>query len=222
MRMKDGKVLELLLIRHAASIANIKGKLAGRVEPNRLSPEGVKQAEQLSSLIEEFKPTRSISSPLIRCQQTLKHAGVKGFETSEEIIEMDYGRWSDKSLKRLALLPGWKKVQRDPLAFRFPGGESFEECRSRLASFRAGFRFWQGERIVLCSHGDIIRILINDLLGRDFAHFQQLHIFPASFSRLQIEFPRGKEQGVARFLYLNRIAAPAPVATAKGYQVGGD
>lgn len=222
MRKKEGRGLELLVIRHATSIANTKGKLAGRVEPNPLSPEGKKQAEQLTSLIEDFNPTRTITSPLTRCKQTLEHAGVKGFEVCDEIVEMDYGRWSNKSLKRLALLPGWKKVQRDPLSFRFPGGESFEECKSRIETFRSRLRHWEGERIVLCSHGDIIRILINDLLGREFALFQQLHIFPASYSRIQIDFPKEKVNGVARFLYLNRVASPPPIAPAKGYQVGGE
>jgi probable phosphoglycerate mutase len=222
MSKKSGKSLDLLIIRHATSVANTKGKLAGRVEPNPLSPEGRKQAEQLAGVIEDFKPTRFISSPLTRCRQTLELAGVRGFELSNEIMEMDYGKWSDKSLKRLSLLPGWKKVQRDPLSFRFPQGESFAECRERITTFRSRFAKWQGERIVICSHGDIIRILINELLGREFSTFQQLHIFPASLSRLHVDFAGGSEIGAPRLLYLNRIASPAHIAPAKGFQVGGE
>lgn len=222
MNKKSGRSLDLLVIRHATSMANTKGKLAGRIEPNPLSPEGRKQAQGLSHLIADFKPTRSISSPLIRCRETMELAGVKGYETSDEIMEMDYGKWSDKSLKRLSLLPSWKKVQRDPLGFRFPGGESFEECRERISSFRSRFFGWGGERIVICSHGDIIRILINELLGRDFASFQQLQIFPASFSRLQIEFSRESQSQTPRLLYFNRVASTPPIASGKGFQVGGE
>ena len=203
-------------------MANSKGKLAGRIEPNPLSPEGEKQAENLHELIKDFKPTKSLSSPLIRCRQTLEFAGVRASQTVDEIMEMDYGKWSDKSLKRLALLPGWKKVQQDPLGFRFPGGESFVECRSRIANFRSRFAEWQGERILVCSHGDIIRILINELLGRHFADFQQLQIYPASYSRFQIDFDRSGREITARILYLNRVASTPPVANAKRFQVGGE
>lgn len=222
MRGKGEKKLDLLIIRHATSVANTKGKLAGRIEPNPLSAEGRKQAEQLAGVIAEFKPTRALSSPMMRCQETLQLGGIDRFDLSDEIVEMDYGRWSNRSIKALSLLPGWRKVQRDPLGFRFPGGESFEECRSRLTTFRNSFAQWQGERVVICSHGDIIRILINELLGREFAMFQKLHIFTASFSRIQIELRAGKDEGSAQFLYLNRVASAPPVASAKKFQVGGE
>ena len=222
MTRKSGTDLDLLIIRHATSVANSKGKLAGRTEPNPLSPEGRKQAEQLSGVIEEFKPTLAFSSPMTRCKETLQLAGLSNFDVLDEIIEMDYGSWSNKSIKRLSLLPGWKRVQRDPLGFRFPDGESFEECRERLTSFRSRFSQWRGERIVICSHGDIIRILINELMGRQFAKFQQLHVYPASFSRFQIGMQRSGEDLAPVLLYLNRVASHPPISAAKHFQVGGE
>lgn len=220
-RQKATGSLELLFIRHAQSVANDRGKLAGRLEPNPLSEKGMEQARKLAPLLSEFKPTRVISSPLSRCQQTASLAWKGDLEISEKLIEMDYGRWSGKSLKRLALLPSWKKIQRDPLSFRFPGGESFAECELRLRSLIESLMERGSGRVVVITHGDVIRIMINSLLGRPFNSFQHLQIVPASHSHLSIDLSGVKPLG-ARIHYLNRTAYSNVAAPMTGYQVGGE
>ena len=44
------------------------------------------------------------------------------------LIECDFGEWTGAELAKLAKLPEWQIVQRAPSTFRFPGGESFQEC----------------------------------------------------------------------------------------------
>ncbi|MEA3325897.1 MAG: histidine phosphatase family protein [Chloroflexota bacterium] len=49
-----------------------------------------------------------------------------------ELVEIDFGEWEGKSLKRLKSGRLWKVVQGNPGEFCFPGGESFREAQERV------------------------------------------------------------------------------------------
>ena len=75
------------------------------------------------------------SSPLERCVQTVEPlAASKRLEVrpSEALIEMDAGRWTNRTLASLRRSRDWATVQRAPSQFRFPGGESFTEAHERI------------------------------------------------------------------------------------------
>lgn len=217
--MRKNDSWELLLIRHGDSVANSKGVLAGRVEPVLLSPLGSRQAEALQSILKDFSPSRIFSSPLLRCRETAQLA--KGslsieIELDERLIEMDYGTYSGKRLKHLMLLPSWKRIQKSPEAFVFPKGESFLSASQRVSAFLGALWKIAPGRYAIVSHGDITRMMVNTLLGRSFAAFQELRISPGSYSKIS-----RNSQGSIALHYLNREIEPLLIKSA-GYVIGGE
>jgi broad specificity phosphatase PhoE len=220
------KTIEVLFLRHAHSEANEKEILAGRVEPVRLSEKGRKQSLQLREYIVDFNPDRIYSSPLIRCQETIKGAFPAWQEKlvlDERIIEMDYGKWSGKELKKLAKEPLWKKISSAPIDVTFPLGESFSAAQERIDNFldEISSTGQTAKKIVVVSHGDIIRIAINQLLGRDFNNFQNLRITPASRSLFYFYSNKGARQ-LPVIDYINREVEVLKKRKNSKFQLGGE
>jgi probable phosphoglycerate mutase len=98
---------------------------------------------------------------------------------------MDYGTWSGKKLPLLAKKTLWKSIQGAPSTVRFPDGESFNEVSTRAYEglFASAL---PGKRIAICSHGDVIKILLSNILGMHIDSFQRINVDPASISIIQI------------------------------------
>lgn len=60
------------MLRHAQSVANTKGILAGQDNSVQLSKHGHKQAQMLAPYLSKLKINRIYSSPLTRCIQTIQ------------------------------------------------------------------------------------------------------------------------------------------------------
>ena len=126
-----------LLLRHAHSVANNAGILAGQLEGIGLSKDGIAQVKKLTSSFENLKIDRIISSPMQRCLETVEliaKSKKKRISVDERLIEMNYGSWSGKKLSKLSRMKDWKVIQANPSTFRFPQGESFKELEKRIES----------------------------------------------------------------------------------------
>jgi len=224
--LMKNKNIEVLFLRHAHSEANEKEILAGRIEPIRLSEKGRGQSQQLQKYIVDFNPDRIFSSPLIRCQETIKRAFPAWRDKlvlDERIIEMDYGKWSGKKLKKLAKEPLWKEIASNPITVTFPLGEAFSSAHQRINHFldEISSSDQSAKKIVVVSHGDIIRIAINQLMGRDFNNFQNLRITPASRSLFYFS-PGKKNMGLPVIDYINREVESLEKKRNSKFQVGGE
>jgi probable phosphomutase (TIGR03848 family) len=130
-----------------------------------------------------------VTSPLVRCRQTLELALPDAVPEEEPgLVECRYGEWEGQSLKTLAKQPLWQVVQAHPSAARFPGGESLAEMSARAV---AAVRDWDArvtERHgpdavwLACSHGDVIKSIVADALGTHLDLFQRIAIDPASLT----------------------------------------
>ena len=93
------------LLRHAQSVANTKGILAGQDDSVELSKDGFKQSKELANYLLTLKVSQVYCSPLTRCIQTITpfmKANPKiEFHIEPELIEMNYGDWSGKKLRTL-------------------------------------------------------------------------------------------------------------------------
>ena len=178
----------LILLRHGRSTSNASGTLAGR-QPTELDEAGRAQAAAVGRrLAEAAIPFAAVvSSPLIRCRQTLELAlpGVAP-ELEERLIECGYGDWEGRSLKSLAKLPLWQVVQAHPSAATFPNGEAMAGMSTRAV---AAVRDWDtrvstehGPEAVwlACSHGDVIKAIVADAMGIHLDLFQRISVDPAS------------------------------------------
>lgn len=180
---------EIYLIRHGHSTANLKNVLAGRLASVHLSPKGSEQVGKLAARLSEIEFTKIISSPLDRCLETMAPIASSRpkllIERNEAFLEMDYGTWSGKKLPSLAKKTLWKSIQGAPSTVRFPDGESFNEMSTRAYEglFASAL---PGKRIAICSHGDVIKILLSNILGMHIDSFQRINVDPASISIIQI------------------------------------
>lgn len=186
--------MAILLVRHAESVANRDGLLAGRTPGITLTETGRAQATALQAALHGFQPVAVVSSPIQRCQET---AGLIAGDSWPKLqlddcfAEIDYGTWSGRSLAEIkATEPTWTQVITHPDQVTFPGGESLQDAFDRAC---AGLARWQ-ERItaehgphahwVIVSHGDIIKSLLAHQLGLPLAKFQSIYSFPATVSAI--------------------------------------
>ncbi|MFI5495627.1 histidine phosphatase family protein [Actinoplanes sp. NPDC051859] len=178
----------LLLLRHGRTTANAAGGLAGR-QPVELDDTGRAQAVRVGERLRELPLAAVVSSPLIRCRQTLDLAlpGVTP-EVDEGLIECGYGDWEGRPLKDLAKEPLWPVVQQHPSAVVFPGGEAMAAMSARAV---AAVRRWDAQVTaehgpealwLACSHGDVIKAIVADAMGLHLDEFQRIVADPASLS----------------------------------------
>jgi probable phosphomutase (TIGR03848 family) len=187
-------VATLVLLRHARSTANGSGVLAGRSPGVELDETGRKQAEALVARLEAVPLAGIVSSPLLRCEQTLAPlVAARGLTpvTEPDLSEVDYGEWTGRELKHLGTEKLWTVVQAHPSAAVFPGGEGLANVQTRaVAAVRAHdaritAEHGPGAVWLLCSHGDVLKAILADALGQHLDTFQRIVVNPASVSVVQ-------------------------------------
>jgi probable phosphomutase (TIGR03848 family) len=183
-------VATLILLRHGRTTSNAGGTLAGH-QPTELVESGRAQALAVGQRLSAAKVPLAavVTSPLIRCRQTLELALPDAVpEVEPRLVEPRYGEWEGQSLRKLAKLPLWQVVQAHPSAARFPGGEALSEVSARAV---AAVRDWD-DRVtaahgadavwLACSHGDVIKTIVADALGLHLDLFQRVMVDPGSMT----------------------------------------
>jgi probable phosphomutase (TIGR03848 family) len=186
----------LFLIRHGLT-AVTGSRLYGRTEGIHLDERGRRQATGLAGV----RLTAIYSSPLERCVETLEPlAAARRLEirTSDALIEMDAGDWTGRTLPSLRRSKLWNTVQRTPSRFHFPAGESFIEAEARVLDEieQIVTRHPRG-RVLIGTHGDLVRMLISHYTGAHLDQFQRVLVDPASVSVVHLG------DGVPRILLVN-------------------
>lgn len=180
----------VLLLRHGRTTANAGGTLAGH-QPTELDDVGRAQAAAVGARLAAagLKPQLVLSSPLVRCRQTLAEAMPEADVVEEpRLVEADYGEWSGQPLKTLAKQPMWQVVQVHPAAAVFPGGESMAGMATRaVAAIRQADARTEAEHgpqalVLACSHGDVIKAIVADALGLHLDLFQRIAVEPGSLT----------------------------------------
>ncbi|MEJ3748776.1 MSMEG_4193 family putative phosphomutase [Actinomycetes bacterium KLBMP 9797] len=183
-------VATVLLLRHGRTTANADGGLAGH-RPVELDDTGRRQATAVGERLAAIPLAAVVTSPLIRCRQTVELA-LPGVDphVDEGLIECGYGAWEGQPLKKLAKDPLWPVVQQHPSAVVFPEGEAMAVMAARAV---AAVRAWDarvtaehGPRAIwlACSHGDVIKAIVADALGVHLDLFQRIVADPASLTAI--------------------------------------
>ncbi len=206
----------LLLIRHGENEYVKTGKLAGRLPEVHLNERGQKQAAELAESLASAPIKAIYSSPLERATETAAPLAEKlGLEVQIRagLVEAGIGEWAGMELKALSKLLEWKTVQHAPSRFRFPGGESFVECQTRLVSEIESIAkaHKPEEIIVIVSHSDPIKLVTAYYLGMPLDHFQRLGCDTASVTMLMLG-----ESGVGLYKLNQRAPFQFPAAPEKG------
>lgn len=207
----------ILLIRHAHSTANDRGILAGRSAGVVLTDHGTTQANELAERLKGVSIAKIHISPLERCHLTinplLKKIPVKArpkIVITEDLSEVDYGKWTGKKLSALYREKLWKVVQDRPSAMYFPEGEGLASVQVRAMRAVHTAASEPGLQIIV-SHGDVIKSIVAAVLGTHMDNFQKIVIDPASITVLDFDGSN------FRILTLNNTSTPiAELAKVEG------
>lgn len=181
----------VLVVRHGLTAATGTA-LTGRTPGIPLDDRGRAQAATLAERLAAVKLDAIVSSPLERCFQTAEAiaAGQKSAEVAvqadERFIEVGYGDWTGRSLRKLSREPLWRVVQAHPSAVTFPGdnGEALADVQRRAVTAIRDWNVRIGSKgtYLVCSHGDVIKAVLADSLGLHLDMYQRINIDPCSLS----------------------------------------
>jgi len=187
MSSPDQQTLRLILVRHGQTLANEKFLLQG-ASNGPLTTTGKAQVEQLGKFFAKYHVSRVISSDLQRAQDTASEIA-KHHQLTIEINplarEWDCGDWDGKQASEFR---GMLKETGLPVsALQPPGGETLSEVRQRAGKLienliMDGF----GKTVVICAHGDIMRMILSYTLGLEIDQAEVFHFDNASFSMLEL------------------------------------
>ena len=183
----------VLLVRHGRTPTTGQ-VLPGRAKGLHLSEEGLAQAEEVAGRIGALAdgkrggPVAVYASPLERTRETAgpiaRRLGLR-VRSDRGLLECDFGEWTGAKLSDLSKKPEWVTVQRNPSGFRFPGGESFLEMQTRMATAIARLAAHHpGQTVVAVSHADPIKAVVAQAAGTPLDLFQRLTVAPCSVSAI--------------------------------------
>ncbi len=179
----------LFLVRHA--LTPVTGSvLIGRLAGYPLSEKGRGQAAATGQRLANAPLKAVYSSPMERCVETAGAVAVHHklkVETVDELAEIDYGTWQGRTLKSLYGVKGWSQLRARPADFRFPGGETIREAQTRgmVAVDRLRVRH-KDKAVVVCSHCDMIKLIVAGCLGLGIDLYDRINIAPASITTLHL------------------------------------
>ncbi|HEX3456850.1 MAG TPA: histidine phosphatase family protein [Candidatus Baltobacteraceae bacterium] len=125
---------EIVLLRHGATEHNAAGRFLSNDDPP-LSDAGRAACRSVAEALASISPARVFVSPRRRTLETRELvAPVTPYEICDELREVDFGAWEGKTLEWLEQNDAERLAarRRDPVRFRPPGGESFEDAAPRL------------------------------------------------------------------------------------------
>lgn len=158
--------LRLDLLRHGET--ELGGGLRGSLD-DALTENG--WAQMRAAVVEGGPWDRIVSSPLQRCARFAAELGERlnlSVHLDKDLQELHFGAWEGQSAAALmetdaeALGLFWA----DPYGFTPPQGEPVSEFSTRvLAAVSRLHAAYSGERILLVSHGGVMRLLLTQARG---------------------------------------------------------
>ncbi|MGE5461483.1 MAG: MSMEG_4193 family putative phosphomutase [Solirubrobacterales bacterium] len=214
----------VLLVRHADT--PVAGKvLTGWSRGVHLNERGLEQARGLVERLEPVPIAAVYSSPLERCCETAAPlARARGLEVRvrRALLEVDYGEWTNRSIRQLARTKRWQAVQRTPSSFRFPGGESLRGVQARAVdAVRAIAEEHPNDAVMIVSHADVVRLVLAELAGIHLDLYQRLAVAPASVSAVALGDGQTRVLTVNDTGSLASLAPPAPVRRRRSPKMAG-
>lgn len=197
------KTITIDLLRHGEPDGG--DVLRGRVD----HPLSVSGWQQMQQAVQDAQPwTHIISSPLSRCsafaQQIAKQHHLE-LDINDAWQEIDYGDWDGMPLRewRAQAAAMFEAFRQDMHKLQPPNGENFVTFKDRV--LQAWSRLQElpdGSRVLLVTHGGVLRVVLPTVLGMPLNQSQPLHIPFASYSRVNVRV--GSSHTAATLIFHNR------------------
>jgi broad specificity phosphatase PhoE len=162
------------LIRHAKTEWNLQKRIQGQKDPG-LCSEGIEQVQKWVKTVKNVKKwDRILTSSLRRTCETAEIINKElniPVEKDPRLNEQDWGLWNGKTYQSLILEEPQELERQIASGWRFcpPEGEDRLTVFLRsLHAFNDMAVSWPGQRILVVSHGGVIKTLVNGILKRSF------------------------------------------------------
>ncbi|MHC8393708.1 alpha-ribazole phosphatase family protein [Pseudomonas sp. LB3P93] len=180
--------LRLDLLRHGET--ELGGGLRGSLD-DALTAKGLEQMR--AAVVEQGPWDRLISSPLQRCARFADELGAQlglPVHLDKDLQELHFGAWEGQSAAALMETDaeGLGLFWADPYSFTPPEGESVGDFSSRvLAAVERLHAAYEGERILLISHGGVMRLLLAQARGLPREQLLNVEVGHGSLFSLSVE-----------------------------------
>jgi alpha-ribazole phosphatase len=160
-----GMLSRLILLRHGKT--PLSGRFAGSTDLD-LNGDGIQQILALKPILADERIERIFCSPMRRCRETARLLDLDAEVLYiEDLREIDFGLWEGKDFSEIEKndprrVRNWIE---DPDGFCFPDGECRADFIHRVERFKNMLQTLQNEKILVISHGGVIRHLICLFLG---------------------------------------------------------
>ncbi len=181
----------LYLLRHG-SIGS-QGRYIGATDLP-LVPEGYAQLESSAELLRQEGIVSVFSSPLCRCLQTVERLRLNAeLIVHPALREIDFGEWEGLTFPEIARnfpkdVQSWASWS---TAFSFPGGENTGEFLTRVRAASELLDSHPAEKVLVVSHGGMIRQLLCHYLGLEPQNYLAFDIAPGKYSTLSLHSEGG-------------------------------
>lgn len=177
----------LYLIRHGTTAWHKDGRVLG-TRDIPLDPDGIAQAEALTSALAERRIAEVVASPLMRAVRTAEVIGKRHrieIARDPRLTDLRLGAWEGKPWAELAAHADYRRMLAVPEE-RIPGGESLREVatRARHAVDQILGDNPSGDAVAVVTHGAVIRALVLDYLGAPLETFDRLDVATGSITAL--------------------------------------
>ena len=160
--------LKVLLVRHAQSEANVNRILQGQTD-GTLTEKGMAQAYLLAEHFGNKSLDMIISSDLHRAYKTAQIVAKK--QSLEVVATKSLREWNAGVLDGLPAASLEEAITKSQLPlgeFTPDDGESYSQLRERAINFLTTLETHnQGQIIMVCTHGDLLRVLVGSILEKD-------------------------------------------------------
>lgn len=156
-------------------------------DPVPLAAVGREQISRLADRLREDRPDRIVASDILRARESAEIISERialPFETNSDLREVDVGRAIGVSYDEAA--QSWPGIFAPEGEERFPGGESFAETADRAAGYLHREVLKGSGRVLVVTHGGVVRGLAARLLGLPLAAVFGFVIDNASLSVFRV------------------------------------
>jgi broad specificity phosphatase PhoE len=174
----------LWFVRHGRTAWNDQRRVQGNTSVG-LTSEGRKQIKSLLPLIKGWGPQALYSSPLARATesaQIIADAVSLTVTKLPNLIELDVGDWLGKTEDELRVFKSWMTYQRNPTLAAPPHGESIRHLSKRVVSAIDKLLESKQGKVLIVSHGDVIRAAICHYVGIPLSHIHNFRVGLGSLS----------------------------------------
>lgn len=181
---------ELFLIRHGETDWNKKSIFQGQTDID-LNQKGIKNAKKIVDLFTDITPDYIYSSDLKRAKNTAAFLAEEkniNLKKDKKLREINFGDWEGLTFAEIKnqFSDDVDKWQQNPILNSPSGGEKLNDFKKRVKTFFEDLlNKHQGKKIVVFTHGGVIKVYLTILFSLKTEKFWQFQIDNCSLTKLK-------------------------------------